>query len=588
MPKEQRLIFDEVPELYDRNRPSYPDALFDDLVSLSGILPEGRILEIGCGTGQATIPLAQRGFSVICLEPGPSMARFAQAKLARFPRVQVLQTTFEEWPVERGAFGLVFSAQAFGWVEADVRFTKAALALDASGSLAVVGNAVVRERSNLREAIDAVYARHAPSLAGLAAMRWYSEEGPIPELFSASGCFGPVTWRRYPWFQVYSRSEYCDLLRTHSDHRMLPADRLECLLKALSDLIEAHGSGIEVAYDAHLYLASRGRPRSFISFKRLRLKPADKMFGSFKVREILLKAIRVSNRCGKALQVRGWGRYLMGRMIVDLLLWPSDSLAVRRQYASFFDRPPKLLRPKTFNEKIQRNKLFRRRSRYTLFADKIAVRDYVKRRVGSHVLSKLYWTGTDLRTVSSGILPKKFVIKANHASGRILIVNDRDAFNWKQAYEQTCRWLEQDYSEMWAEWQYRWIEPRLLIEEFLEVENGRSPPDYKFFCFRGRVEMVEIDFDRFLNHTRAFVGRNFEVLQFGIAYGRYPGALVPPANFSTMIGIAEALAGRESFIRVDLYDVGRPIFGELTLHPKAGLGTFEPPEYDLIVGKLMP
>src|SRR5215471_12761869 len=110
MPKEQRLTFDEVPELYDRNRPSYPDALFDDLVSLSGILPEGRILEIGCGTGQATIPLAQRGFSVICLEPGPSMARLAKAKLARFPRVQVLRATFEDWPVERGAFGLVVSA----------------------------------------------------------------------------------------------------------------------------------------------------------------------------------------------------------------------------------------------------------------------------------------------------------------------------------------------------------------------------------------------------------------------------------------------------------------------------------------------
>jgi hypothetical protein len=312
------------------------------------------------------------------------------------------------------------------------------------------------------------------------------------------------------------------------------------------------------------------------------------MFGFFKSREIILKAIRASNHAGKALQLRGWGRYLIGRMIVDLLLWPSDFLAVRRQYASLYGRPPKLLCPKTFNEKLQRDKLFRRRSRQTIFADKIAVRDYVKRRVGSHVLSKLYWTGTDLRTVSNGILPTKFVLKANHASGRILIVNDRDAFNWKQAHEQTSQWLKQDYSELAAEWQYRWIKPRLLIEEFLEGEDGMSPRDYKFFCFRARVEMVQIDFDRFLNHTRTFVGRNFEVLQFGLTYARHPGAPVPPANFSTMIAIAEALAGRESFIRVDLYDVGRPVFGELTLSPEAGHGKFDPPEYDAIVGKLMP
>jgi SAM-dependent methyltransferase len=256
MATEQKFTFDEVPELYDRNRPRYPDALFNDLVSLAGVSPGDRILEIGCGSGQATIPLAQRGFPVLCLEPGPAMARFAQEKLTRFPAVEVRQLTFEEWPVERGAFRLVLSAQAFHWVEAEVRFTKAAAALDSSGALAVVGNAVVLERSPLREAIDAVYACHAPTLIGPPATRWYSEEGPVPELFAVSGCFGPVTWRRYPWSQVYSASDYCDLLRTHSDHRLLPEDQLDSLLGALSGVIHAHGS-IEVAYEAHLYLAPR-------------------------------------------------------------------------------------------------------------------------------------------------------------------------------------------------------------------------------------------------------------------------------------------------------------------------------------------
>jgi TupA-like ATPgrasp len=336
-----------------------------------------------------------------------------------------------------------------------------------------------------------------------------------------------------------------------------------------------------------MFQRRRLRFEDFQSPSGRRQKAIEKMFEFFKSREILLKAIRVGNRCGKALQVRGWGRYLIGRMMVDLLRWPADFLTVRRTYASVFGRPPKLLSPKTFNEKLQRNKLFRRRSRQTIFADKIAVRDYVKQKVGSHVLTKLYWTGTDLRGVPHGILPKKFVIKANHSSGTNLIVNNRDTFNWKQAYEQTSHWLTQDYSEMWAEWEYRWIEPRLLIEEFLEGKNGMSPWDYKFFCFHGRVEIVGIHSDRFLNHTRAYVGRNFELLQLRHRYAPYPGAVVPPANFSGMIEVAEALAGKESFIRVDLYDVGRPIFGELTLHPTAGLWRFNPPEYNVNLGKLM-
>ena len=257
MVTEQRLTFDEVPGLYDRHRPRYPSALFDDLVSLSGISPEGRILEIGCGTGQASISLAQRDYRVLCLEPGPAMARFAQQKLACFPRVEVLQSTFEDWSVERGAFSLVVSAQAFHWVTAEVRFAKAAAALDPSGALAVIGNAVVSRRSPVREAFDAIYARLAPTLVGPPSTRWYSDEGPIAELFEASGCFGPVTSRRYPWSQTYSAPEYCGLLRTHSDHRLLAPDKLEALLQALSTVIELHGSRVEIAYDTHLYLAPR-------------------------------------------------------------------------------------------------------------------------------------------------------------------------------------------------------------------------------------------------------------------------------------------------------------------------------------------
>lgn len=257
MPAEQRFGFDEIPELYDRTRPQNPAALFGDLVSLAGISPGGRILEIGCGTGRATVPLAQRGFPVLCVEPGRAMAHFARQKLARFPGVEVLQSTFEEWPVERGAFSLVVSAQAFHWVAPEVRFAKAAVALDACGALAVVGNAPVLQRSPLREAIDAVYAVHAPTLVGPSPARWYAEEGPVSDLFAASGCFGLITSRHYPRSQTYSPSEYCDLLRTHSDHRLGPHGQLELLLRALLEAILVHGDSIEVAYEAHLYLSPR-------------------------------------------------------------------------------------------------------------------------------------------------------------------------------------------------------------------------------------------------------------------------------------------------------------------------------------------
>lgn len=257
MPGEQRFAFDAVADVYDRARPGYPPPLFDDVISLSGIAPGGRILEIGCGTGQATADFARRGFRMLCLEPGPSLARRARERLAMFPKVNILPHTFEAWPLDAGAFDLVISAQAFHWVAHEVRFAKSAAALHRDGALAVFGNAVVVERSPLREALDRIYARHAPSMAVRPSARWYSEEGPVRALFSESGRFGPAAWRSYPWSRDYAPDEYQDLLRTHSDHRLLPPDVLESLLTAVRHAIDSHGGKFNVRYEAHLYVAHR-------------------------------------------------------------------------------------------------------------------------------------------------------------------------------------------------------------------------------------------------------------------------------------------------------------------------------------------
>lgn len=295
-----------------------------------------------------------------------------------------------------------------------------------------------------------------------------------------------------------------------------------------------------------------------------------------------------SEQLGKSLQRRSWSRLPMKRLIVDILLWPSDCLKIRRKYQNVFGQKPKLLFPQTFSEKLQHRKLFCRQSLHTVFADKIAVRDYVKQQLGSDVLTKVYWIGTDLRKVAKESLPEKFVIKANHATGTNLLVEDRDSFDWCKAYEQSQAWLKRNHSYRLAEWQYRWIPPALLIEEFLQGSDGKSPIDYQFFCFRGRVEMVHIHMARFSNHTQAFVDRNFKILDLDHGSPHYQGELVKPTNFALMIDMAETLASKQPFLRVDLYDIGRPIFGELTLNPGSGMIKFNPPEYDYKLGQLMP
>jgi SAM-dependent methyltransferase len=116
-PGRLRSTFDGVASLYDEVRPGYPERLFDNLASISGTGPGTRALELGCGTGQATLPLARRGYRILGVELSANLAAMARTKLADYPNARVLACSFEEWPLEKGAFDLVVSATAFHWVD---------------------------------------------------------------------------------------------------------------------------------------------------------------------------------------------------------------------------------------------------------------------------------------------------------------------------------------------------------------------------------------------------------------------------------------------------------------------------------------
>ena len=277
--------------------------------------------------------------------------------------------------------------------------------------------------------------------------------------------------------------------------------------------------------------------------------------------------VRLCQRIAGRLNRDGWGTYRVGRWVIDALLLPSDIEKIRRIYTFMFGLPPRLLSPHTFNEKLQSSKIFHRKSRHVRFADKLAVRQFVRERIGPEVLTQIYWIGLDLEDARRQCLPNRFVLKANHSCNANLIVSDASLLDWKETEPVVRRWLAKDWSAHAAEWQYRWIPRKLFIEEYLEGPNGGVPMDYKFFCFHGRVEMVQVDVDRFSNHSRVLFDRNFNALPVSYAYPRYEGNLRRPACYEQMREIAEHLAAGELFLRVDLYDLGRPVFGEMTLTP---------------------
>src|SRR5438874_9540094 len=137
-------VFDEVPELYDRVRPTYPDELFADLVAITSMNERSRVLEVGCGTGQATRSLGALGCSVTAVEPGTGMAALARQRLAAFLNVEVETSSFEEWNDRGRRFDVLVAAAACHWVDPSVGWQRAHDVLRPGGWMALLGNVVVR------------------------------------------------------------------------------------------------------------------------------------------------------------------------------------------------------------------------------------------------------------------------------------------------------------------------------------------------------------------------------------------------------------------------------------------------------------
>lgn len=245
------LVFDEVADLYDEARPLYPDALYDDLVELASLGPTSRVLEIGAGTGQATRGLAHRGLSVLCLEPGPRLSELARQNVSAYPDVQVASTTFEDWPLERGAFDLILSAQAFHWVDPAVRLQKARAALRPGGRLALVDHVGRRARSSLNRAIDECYEQLAPSHTGIGGQKRTAAGAELEH----SALFRVRETRHYTMPKDYSAEEYVRVLRTYSDHHKLREPEKTRLLSGIARAIDEHGGRLRIDYAVKLVVA---------------------------------------------------------------------------------------------------------------------------------------------------------------------------------------------------------------------------------------------------------------------------------------------------------------------------------------------
>jgi SAM-dependent methyltransferase len=133
--KDRKNWYSSVAVAYNQARPHYPQTLINRVIELTQLPPNARILEIGCGPGNATVSFAELGFSLVCIEPSPDMYEFAKQNCAKYPNVEIINTSLEEYSLEEKTFDAVLAANSLHWIPPEVSYPKIAKALKDKGYL---------------------------------------------------------------------------------------------------------------------------------------------------------------------------------------------------------------------------------------------------------------------------------------------------------------------------------------------------------------------------------------------------------------------------------------------------------------------
>jgi hypothetical protein len=262
-------------------------------------------------------------------------------------------------------------------------------------------------------------------------------------------------------------------------------------------------------------------------------------------------------------------------------------LSHRRRVGRF----PHLVQPRTFNEMILQ-RCMRPDPRYAQLTDKLAVRDYVARKIGEEYLIPVLAAPEALTQAVFDALPREFVMKANHGCNYVKLVHDKSLTSFGELKNLADKWLSTNFYRESRERHYREIKPRIYFEKLLRASDGKIPADLKVHVFdpRGAATVYTVVIsDRFGDVHGDFYDEHWNRLD--IAVGDYPRSEHPvprPVNWDDIRRLATTLAEDFEYVRVDLYaPEGKIFFGELTFTPGAGVFPFTPDRIDYEWGSLL-
>lgn len=240
--------FNTVAAEYDKWRPTYVPELYEDIFAYKEINQASNVLEIGIGTGQATVPILETGCTLTAVELGDKLAGFTRQKFSKYSNFSIVNMAFQDFECHESSSDFIFSAGAFHWIPEEIGYTKVYRMLKPGGVFARFAKHPYYKKENegLYSAIQKVYSE------------FMSYSSPSPEYTEADAKrrsdistqygFVDTTYKLYYNTRTYSSQDYISLIATYSDHIVLEESKRNGFYKEIKDAIDSHG-GVITLYD---------------------------------------------------------------------------------------------------------------------------------------------------------------------------------------------------------------------------------------------------------------------------------------------------------------------------------------------------
>jgi ubiquinone/menaquinone biosynthesis C-methylase UbiE len=241
-----KTTFDSQAETYNEVRPRYPKDLFDSLEEACQLSKDAHLLEIAPGTGQATKPLAEKGYSIVAIELGSELANVARRELQEFKKVEVITSSFEDVELPAESFDLVFCATAFHWINPEVKFTKSHALLKDRGYLAIIYTHYVSDKNHdafFKEA-HTIFEKHDKNKTVVNGKSPILPSDEVKEIPLDTQLFEPVLFKTFSEVLRYSIDDYIRLICTFSFIISMDQNDRENFLKETRDLANREYDGV--------------------------------------------------------------------------------------------------------------------------------------------------------------------------------------------------------------------------------------------------------------------------------------------------------------------------------------------------------